>query len=180
MENKEIIKELEEAIVLNREARTKNNDAMCHAKNALMGGDCKITDSPVYKQGLEDAWKIASKIVLHESDGGYGVSTLLSIFGNEWVSDIFNNTSIHEVIKKIEAWEKKQEEQAKPKLGDVVKIYGGSGEFYHTGIFIEEEEKDYVILSKALHHTQSFSKINFRLEKTGKHFDIQNMLDEIG
>ena len=130
-----------------------------------------------YKQGLEEAWEIARKIVLQDCDGGYGMTTLIKIFGNEWVSDILKGAYIHEVKEKIAAYEA---EQSKPKLGDVVKIYGGSGEFYHTGIFIEEEEQDYIVLSKVLHHIQAFSKINFRLEKTGKHFDIQSMLDEIG
>lgn len=128
-----------------------------------------------YKAGLEEAWDIAKKLVLNPKDGGYTAGKVDSIYGSHWY-DVFDKMSIHEVKEKIAAYE---DEQDKPKLGDVVEIYSGSGERYPTGIFIEEEEKYYVVLLKTLHHTQAFSKINFRLKKTGKHFDIQSMLDKI-
>lgn len=175
MDNREILKELDEAIKLNREARSKNNDAMCHAKNALMYGEnCKIEDSVAYKHGLEDAWEIARKVLLGPSNGGYTPREHVEIFKMSYI-DVMRDLTIHEVKEKIAAYEA---EQAKPKLGDVVEI-DDRGEF----LFLGEGREYYYALDPSdndgIPH-QFVKKYVEKIEKTGKHFDIQSMLDEIG
>lgn len=132
------------------------------------------------KQGLEEAWRIAGKVGLESLDGGYTRKELKSIFGNNanWM-DILHYMSIHEVKEKIAAYEA---EQAKPKLGDVVKCSRSSDDFQETGIIIIDGANTYTLLCQhdIKNYTVVLHKNDFFFEKTDKHFDIQSMLDEIG
>ena len=132
-----------------------------------------------YKAGLEEAWEIATKVGLESLDGGYTRKELRSIFGNDSWINIFKNLSIHEVKEKIAAYEA---EQAKPKLGDVVKCESLISNAMFVGFLINENEKSYNILlnDNIGLHDQELYKDCWTIEKTGKHFDIQSMLDEIG
>ena len=177
MDNREILKELDEAIKLNREARMKNNDAMCHAKNALSGN----RDDDSYKRGLEEAWTIAKKIGADYGYGGYYSDDIELIFGKQWF-EVFTDMTIHEVKEKIEAWEK---EQAKPKLGDVVKInFKPVYDTEEVGVYVYEKDNCIRILRRT--QVKVLDTINIdkdliqSIEKTGKHFDIASMLDELG
>lgn len=131
-----------------------------------------------YKAGLEEAWEIVRKITLYHEDGGLDGEALRKIFGESYYTAItpLAKFSIHEVKEKFEAYEA---EQAKPKLGDVVEI-GDIGEF----LFLGEGREHYYVLDPTdndgipqqfvIKHTAN------SIRKTGKHFDIQSMLDEIG
>lgn len=135
-----------------------------------------------YKAGLEEAWEIARKITLYHEDGGYSCDELKDICGDDDPYKAYKNMSIHEVKEKIAAYEA---EQAKPKLGDVVTLK--CLEFYSdydtTGIYISESAQYFNLLIK----TDAFGADTIRIgknivesiEKTGKHFDIQSMLDEL-
>lgn len=127
-----------------------------------------------YKQGLEEAWEIARNVLLGPSNGGYTPREHVEIFKMSYI-DVMRDLSIHEVKEKIAAYEA---EQAKPKLGDVVKI-DNKGEF----LFLGEGREYYYVLDPSdndgIPH-QFVKKYVEKMEKTGKHFDIQSMLDEIG
>ena len=130
MNNTEILKELDEAIKLNKEARSKNNDAMCHAKNALASDD-------VYKQGLTDAYDLIKRLYFDEILPA-NLEVLFPI-PNGSLSSIYNiltHYSIHEIKEKIERWD---EELNKPKLGDVVKInFKPEYDTEEVGVYIYE------------------------------------------
>lgn len=137
-----------------------------------------------YEQGLEDAWEIARKIMLNEDNGGLSMGTIHDIFVLDCSSPIgvIRKYGIHEVIDKIEAWKK---EQTKPKLGDVVKIRDVDNFMAYRpyeGIYLHEDENGYAVLLRfgTRTHIQHLNVVTTKLEKTGKHFDIDNMLDEIG
>lgn len=178
MDNKEIIKELEEAIVLNREARTKNNDAMCHAKNALASN----RDGYSYEQGLEEAWEIARKIIVPSSSGGLDGEALHKIFGESYYTAItpLVKFSIHEVKEKIAAWEKDQEEKAKPKLGDVVEVHDNKFGGISRGILVGENPDLWVLLMKGYDVPQHLCKHDSSIKKLNKYVDVCCVLDEIG
>lgn len=136
-----------------------------------------------YEQGLEEAWEIARKIIgdtKHQDE--YSSIDLDRIFGtNRRSRDHLINDfpSIHEVKEKIAAYEA---EQAKPKLGDVVKCGSLISNATLIGILSNENERTYSVILKGKSGVtyQDLYKDCWTIEKTGKHFDIQSMLDEIG
>lgn len=131
-----------------------------------------------YKQGLEDAWEIARKVALNHDDGGYMHDEVKSIFGERWY-EVFKDLSIHEVKEKIEAYEA---EQNKPKLGDVVIIKPVDDECRSfDGIYLGTNiDGHYILENDGGLPTFLLNRDAWTIEKTGKHFDIQSMLDEIG
>ena len=137
----------------------------------------KRMETKTYEQGLEEAWEIASKIAARGvSEGGYSISDVDEIFGKDRPSftDILRTINIHEVKAKIDAWEA---EKNKPKLGDVVEI-DDIGKF----LFLGESKYRYHVLDlndDGVPHMFEKSFVR-KIKKTGKHFDIQWMLDEIG
>lgn len=137
-----------------------------------------------YKAGLEEAWGIARKLMLPASNGGINYSELNAIFGEDRgsTSTILEKFSIHAVKEKIAAYEAEQAEQAKPKLGDVVKCIRCGDDFQETGIIIIDGANTYTLLCQhdVKNYTVVLHKRDFVFEKTGKHFDIQSILDEIG
>lgn len=135
---------------------------------------CKETKT--YEQGLEEAWEIARKIAISDELGGFNKDELKKIFGEEIVIPAYlmiNYPDIHEVKAKIDAWEA---EQAKPKLGDVVEIIGLITHQTYTGIYIEENALEYIVLDNSL--SKCFlKKDGCTIKKTGKHIDIQSLLE---
>lgn len=178
MDNKEIIKELDEAIKLNREARTKNNDAMCHAQNAL--ARVVNADSDSYKQGLEDAYKLIKRLHFDETLPE-NLHDLFPIYDRSLtgIPNILKQYDIHEIKEKLEAYDG---ERNKPKLGDVVKCGSLVSNATLIGILSNENERTYSVILKGKSGVtyQDLYKDCWTIEKTGKHFDIQSMLDEIG
>lgn len=134
-----------------------------------------------YKQGLEDAWEIARKMDISSvQEGGYSLSDIVTIFGKFYsISEVIKKFSIHEVREKIEAYEA---EKTKPKLGDVVKCTSKNDDTVRIGILAYENEAAFGILFRGLNgfYTSNNLKNVCTIKKTGKHFDIQSMLDEIG
>jgi hypothetical protein len=131
-----------------------------------------------YKQGLEEAWEIARKVVgdtKHQDE--YSSIDLNRIFGTDRRSRshlLEDFPSIHEVKEKIAAYEA---EQAKPKLGDVVNIddvglflFLGENNTYYFALDPDDEDNE---------PHKFVKKYVEKIEKTGKHFDIQSMLDEL-
>lgn len=134
-----------------------------------------------YKDGLEEAWSIAQKILNQPKDNGYTIEELKEIFNEKGVCSTFNiikTHSIYEIKEKIEKWEA---EKAKPKHGDVVILHGKSMLASVKGIFLCEDNynKEYWLLSPEYDCPQRYQKIHWTLEKTDKHFDIKGMLESI-
>ena len=67
-------------------------------------------------EGQEEAWKLAQKLVLFESDGGFGVDELEEIFETKYWTDVFL-LSYSEVAANVAEWERKKEEIC---VGDVL------------------------------------------------------------
>ena len=131
-------------------------------------------ETKTYEQGLEEAWEIARKIVTN-CEGSFSGFDLCEIFdtGNGCQEIMNKHPSIHEVKAKIDAWEA---EKNKLKLGDVVAI-NDIGEF----LFLGESKYRYHVLDPFDDGVPHMFEKSFvrKIEKTGKHFDIQSMLDDI-
>ena len=131
-------------------------------------------ETKTYEQGLEEAWEIARKIVTN-CDGCFKTWEVSEIFDNinSYQLVLIEYPSIHEVKAKIDAWEA---EKNKPKLGDVV-VIDDIGEF----LFLGESEYCYHVLDPNDDGVPRMFDKSYvcKIKKTGKHFDIQGMLDEI-
>lgn len=162
---------MQDAMRYYKERETKEKECM---ENKEIKG---LENNYAYKKGLEEAWEITRKLALNPRDGGYNVGEVDSIFGSRWY-DVLLEMSIHEVKEKIAAYEA---EQAKPKLGDIVKfVHKSNGITTYTGIYSGSDDDFHWLLIPDHKTPSKFPSCVWTIEKTGKYFDIQSMLDEIG
>lgn len=131
-----------------------------------------------YNKGLEDAWELAKKVALDKTDytDGYTSTELKTIFNKISLQGVFREYSVQEALAKLEAYEK---EQAEIKVGDVVCIedspFEEDNDVYGvvTGIY---NDNHYEIL---VNNGDGISRSKGVLRKTGKHIDIQSVLEQI-
>ena len=128
------------------------NDDMCKSARAA---------------GQQEAWELAKKIALVESEGGYSSEELDEIFGRcQYLIEIFNLT-YHEAAAKVAEWERKKEEIC---VGDVVEfgqycgVVVGAGEVYVKGF-----TSDWT----------PFQWMKKDCTKTGRHIDVDEWLAQI-
>lgn len=119
-----------------------------------------------YDKGLNDAWELANKL------NNMVVQDIMDIYGFCLDRDeVFEVMTPQEALSKLEAYEK---EQALIKIGDVVKHCSVDS----VGVVVKMHCNDrcYVLFrdgSGGIHKISEF-------EKTGKHIDIQKILEQIG
>ena len=120
--------------------------------------------SAEYQRGLDDAWEAARKIV-EMSDPPYW-----ELF-DEYKENLFGKISASEAIEKLKAYEEKADKDVK--RGDVVrsKVNG------LTYIVTIASEGGYVLLGSDGNFATSCITNSF--EKTGGHFDIDKILEEM-
>lgn len=146
---------------------------------------CNVTETQAhddaYKQGLEQGkaqeqariWECIKKIVLNHEDGGICISELNKIFGCYTIQYVFKNYTLQQIIEKLEAYEEEQKVNIEIKVGDEV-INNSTGS---KGILLEPETKD--MLATVIIPSQRWRTYNSRysnLTKTGKHYDIEDLL----
>lgn len=180
MMNKKLIKEVQDAIDFS--GYTKEYYRSLLQKCLVDSGEDRLEE---YNRGAEDAWELARKIWTTSSKGSYSYNKLSEIFNLMCPENIMNKYSAKEALEKVQAYEKKKEEAKKEiKVGDVVeynpKVFNHS--HINTGIFVGENS-DYIWVITSEHDKykvpQQIPKASYIIKKTGKHFDIQGMLDEI-
>lgn len=128
-----------------------------------------------YKRGLDDAWEAAKKISLMPAD------EIEKVFPGAAKYNRYNlGYSGVEAIEKLKAYEEKQKAEDDVKLGDELE-HTVSG-YTSKAIFLEkiEDDEDWY---KCLFWTGcglailSYPKSQFK--RTGKHFDIDKILEEM-
>lgn len=130
-----------------------------------------------YEQGLNDAWELVKKIVLKAEKGGLNYNDFKNIFGvGDYVS-VLEEFTPQEALEKMKAYE-----EAQIKVGDIVFCFADCDENWrenkeHYGVLLEIVNDIYTVLMKN-GDVSEFSKNS--LEKTGKHIDIQSILEQIG
>jgi hypothetical protein len=120
-----------------------------------------------YNKGLNDAWELARKVALDNYEGAYSVKGLKNIFGFSSLQGVFRYCSIQEALAKLEAYEK---EQAEIKVGDVVEVNG----YKFLVTTVANDHINLIDSNGITTWTTSTCK------KTGKHIDIQKILEQIG
>lgn len=125
------------------------------------------------QRGLDEAWETARKLVFSKDNGGLDVHDLSKIFGSKSVNYVLKKYSASEAIEKIKAYEKKQKAEDDIKVGDEVrsKVNG------LTYIVTLVSEGGYVLFRSDGNFATSCIINSF--EKTGKHYDIDKILDEM-
>lgn len=125
-----------------------------------------------YQRGLDDAWEAARKIVLDRDEGGTSIVDLTEIFGSCTIQQVFRMYTVSHAVAKLKAYEEKRKADDEIKVGDEV-IY-----IEHKFIvFATETEEHYASLFdvNGRHASASQSKC----KKTGRHFDIPKILEEM-
>lgn len=180
----QIINEIEEIIKYNKAARQaevvelckdatrKSNDVLAKARNYIKSSD-------EYRDGAEEVWNLTKLLVLSVDDGGISNDKIYEIFDKSCMN-VIRDYSIDDVINKYKAYEKKKEEEAaKPKLGDVVEVIRNHDGFIEKGIFLarfNDNTFTYIATNRTMVEAGSDY---FTIKKTGEHIDIQGMLDKI-
>ena len=125
--------------------------------------DCEL--DMAYDRGLNDAWELAKK--LYEML----CVDLEKIFdGHERLEDIFDNFTPQEALAKL-----KEYEDSKIEVGDVVDVANGTLAVI-TYANSDIDNYSFVDFTGTTRNDYKFSM----LKKTGKHIDIQQILDSIG
>jgi hypothetical protein len=128
----------------------------------------ELASNAEYQRGLNDAWECGKKLAWTAKYGGYG-ERLSDVFGRDDTFDFYDYTP-NEAIEKLKAFEQKQD---KIEVGDELTAYSGvkciaTVADYENDIF-------YVLFSDG-----SSGKRDVKtLKKTGRHFDIQKILEEM-
>lgn len=188
MKHEKILQEIEQQLMENRVTLSHsvftNEIKHLRANNNLLGKIktiLKDTDKE-YERGCEDAWELARKLFGSTNNGAYSASEFYKIFDNRPITIAMEEHSYKEALAKVEAYEKKKKEEEEAKkivFGDVVECKGLVNTY--IGIFVSEIDDKYAVLMNDCNkELQLLTKSNWTLTKTGKHFDIQGMLDEIG
>ena len=118
----------------------------------------------------EEAWELAKMVCYYMQSMPYG--KLSDIFGVEISSnsEILMELSPYEAKAKIDEWGRKQIQ-----VGDVVSVNGGLDYFLVT--YVSKDNHLFGIASNG----DTYTGIYFEsCTKTGKHIDIQSILEQIG
>lgn len=123
--NEQLIKDLEEVMESNRNARRASNDILSRVRNALLKAD---SDSKkVYERGCEDVWEFCRKLELAENKGGFNLDMQKEVFGDHCdyliQNIVLNYKTYKEALAKVEAYEQKKKEEAEQNriiIGDIV------------------------------------------------------------
>lgn len=119
-----------------------------------------------YQKGLENAWEAARKIIEMTSPPYWEVF-------NEYKEDLFGKITATEAIEKLKAYEEKQKADEDVKRGDILRNKTNG----LTYIVTLASDYGYVLLGND--GNCATTCITNTFEKTGKHFDIDKILDEM-
>ena len=128
----------------------------------------EMPDTPA-PMTAEEAWEIASMIIkMSFAERNMILGTDDSCNG---YLKIFENFTPQQAKAKIEEWESKR-----IRVGDVCKVFENSCVITQ----VDENEKQYVVIWDDGNTDKISFDATLKLTKTGKHIDIQAVLDQIG
>lgn len=113
----EVLKEIQDAITLNKTAKKKSNTALTNAMSLIMHETKELQNrlDEEYKRGMNDAWEIARKLCKTSYD------ECSEIFGNSSVEHVIETYDPIAIKKRIASYrEEKENELTKIHVGDVV------------------------------------------------------------
>ena len=122
-----------------------------------------------YNKGAEDAWGLAQRIMEEPCNGGLTAENMHSIFGHFSCEYAIRRHSYAEAAAKVEAWEK---EKSEIRVGDVVKLICNG----RCGVVTKFTESFYYGFTS---DSTPFQWLKIDCTKTGRHIDIEAVLDQI-
>lgn len=125
-----------------------------------------LQSNKTYEDGLADAWELARKI-----ENKLGSTILEPIFGSSRIADILDNFTPQEALAKIEAYE----ESKVIKVGDVVVVKSDDRQKFVVTYIFQERNK----VAGVRHDGAQIEYDIDVVKKTGKHFDIEHLLEQI-
>lgn len=133
-------------------------------------------NSLLIKQGQQDAWNLAKKIVNTVNDGGYSLDELSDIFGTPSPRSVLKEYTYDSAMERIRKYEAKHIE-----IGDEVKI-NGFPECDPEARFVVMwvNEKSHMIRGVSVNGEKFYSTSPNCVTKTGRHFnEIAKMFEAI-
>lgn len=121
-----------------------------------------------YQRGLDDAWECARKLYLN--------GACKDLFG-EYFNTFIKNHTAQEAIEKLKAYEEKQKADEEIKVGDEVVEIQSSARFCVTHFWVNNHGEKGV--SGFNHECSAFQDTFDKVKKTGRHFDIEKILEEM-
>ena len=145
--------------------------------------DSPCTSCEAYQRGLNDAWEAAKKIFGYEMDGGIPLNEIGKVFGYAedaifCTADIIRHNTASEAIAKLKAYEEKQKADDEIKVGDEVAFHHDDGR-PDTVVVVTYIGQDGFIDGMDGRGTQYAHKNPTKWTKTGRHFDIGKILEEM-
>lgn len=138
------------------------------------GGLLADASSAEYQRRLDDTWAAAKKVVLCADEGGLSIEELNEIFDCCTIQQVFRKYTVSEVIEKLKAYEEKQKEI---KVGDEV-VSTLSKTPYIVVSFGEYDDGALTACGFDSHGFWHGNELS-ELHKTGKHYDIDKILEEM-
>lgn len=165
----------EEIVTMVEKGMETLNKGLSKMKQALSSANIAVGQEEAYNRGLQDAWELAKKIVLDVSKGGIPERDMRSMFGEKWtVSDILKNYTPQEAFTKLEGYEEKIE------VGDVVERMNDGAKFLIITEEYDSSEYDFGVIVLQDMTIDRITGSGKHFKKTGKHIDIQSVLQQIG
>ena len=125
-------------------------------------------------EGRNEVWELANKLFGYSCDTKLTNEDLKKIFGSACEMDILRNFTPQEALAKLEAYEKEQEKaRQKIMVGDIVTLEDGT-----KGVVMDEDGVDNVVIFTENGCIEAWINKKY-ITKTGKHIDIQSVLEQI-
>lgn len=182
MTTEQLIKEMDEFIELNKDARRIGNELMNNIKGRFEHLERKADKS--YEKGLEDAWELCRKIFSDDDDALLPLE-LREIFtcwdaANYFINILHNHTA-KEALEMVSEYEKKKaEEEAKRiRIGDVVRLKDPIG--YGPGVVagLSDDGKCVSVIFSDFSWQKNALWFVDQIEKTGQHVDLEKLFEGI-
>ena len=127
-----------------------------------------------YQRGLDDAWEAARKIALMDTETSENVTGYFGLFR------IMENLTPMQAIEKLKAYKEKQKEEAEDEIrvGDEVAFHHDDGR-PDTVVVVTYIGQDGFIDGMDGRGTQYAHKNPTKWTKTGRHFDIASILEDM-
>lgn len=142
-------------------------------------GDLQDT---AYQRGLDDAWEAARKIAdmweTMDNDDLLETFGVTAKIGESVIGTLFKKQTANEAMLELEAYEEKQKEEDEIKVGDEVAFHHDDGR-PDTVVVVTYIGQDGYIDGMDGRGTQYAHKNPTKWTKTGRHFDIAGILEEM-
>ena len=99
--------EITRLLIENKELKEENKKLLCKVDSYELYGDQHEEEyNQTFNQGTEAAWELARKITCQPINGGFKRSEFEEIFGDSYISDIFEKYTYPEAAAKVAEREK--------------------------------------------------------------------------